>query len=376
MRHFKKVTKKFVMVMLFLFPLVSCNSNPHTSEVTIGAILPLTGNASEQGNWSKQGIEIALREINSDPSSGKIKVVYEDSRGMDQQVSVSAYQFLRQIHSVPAVISHGSPVGMVLSPRTNKDKVILMGVATSTPLYSSDNDYTFRTYPDAGIETDVLVAGIKKSTESPVLGLIYMLNDYGDGMKKSFIASLAKVGLGIAREESFLPKETDFKTQLSKLKSSNVNTIVIFSFVNEGALITKQAHELGIGVQIFAGSGMFGGGDFIGMTRGTAEGVIVSGVKVPDTSGYAEKFKTRFPDSYSFPAVAMSAFSYDALMAYSKALNYCKTSNSDCIRDYLFANKDYSGALGKWNFDSHGDVSIDFSLFKIKGGEFNEITDN
>ncbi len=362
---------RVVPMLIFLsVGFLSCDSNSKTSEVVVGAIFPLSGNASEQGNWGKQGIEIALKEINSDPNSQKIKVIYEDSRGVDQQVAVSAYQFLRQIHSVPAVISYGSPVGMVLSPRTNKDKVIQIGVATSTPLYSSDNDYTFRTYPDAGIETDVLVAEIKKSSENPAVGLVYVLNDYGEGMKKSLNDSLEKVGLKIEKEENFLPKETDFKTQLSKLKSANVNSVVIFSFLNEGALIIKQAHELGMGAQIFAGSAMFGGGDFIGMTRGTAEGVVISGVEVPDSSGYGEKFRAMFPDSYSLPAVSMSAFSYDALMAYSKALNYCKTPDSDCIRNYLVTNKDYSGSLGKWNFDSRGDVSIKFSLFRVEGGEF------
>ena len=77
-----------------------------------------------------------------------------------------------------------------------------------------------------------------------------------------------------------------------------------------------------------------------------------------------------YPENYSFASVSISAFSYDAVRAYSKALNYCKTSDSDCIRDYFVSNKDYEGALGKWNFDSRGDVNIKFSLFRVVGGEF------
>jgi branched-chain amino acid transport system substrate-binding protein len=363
----------FGIVVLSLVSFVSCKSDAKKDEITIGAILSLSGNASEQGQWVKQGIEIALKEVNEDPSSKKLSVEFQDSRGADQQVAVSAYQFLRQIYSIPAVLSWGSPIGMVLSPRVNQDKVIQIGVATSTPLYSSEGDYTFRTYPVAGIETDVLVSGIKKLSSDPKIGLFYMLSDYGQGMRKSFLKSLEKENLSLAVEDSFNPKDTDFKAQILKFKAAEVNTVLIFGYLNEGALILRQLKELGVKANILAGSAMFGGGDFIELTKGSSENLIVSGIPIPEEGGYPAKYRAFSPDAHSFPAIMVSAFSYEAIKIYSKAVNSCNGSDPHCIKNYFLNLKNYPGALGNWSFDKNGDVDVKFGLFKIEGGEFHEI---
>lgn len=365
-------SKKILPILLAscLMYLGACKPKVDSNEIVVGAILPLSGNAAEQGDWVKKGMEVALDEVNKTPNGKKLKIIFEDSKGADQQTAVSAYQFLRQIHSIPAVFSWGSPVGMVLSPRVNQDKVIQIGVATSTPLYSSDNDYTFRTYPGAGMETDVLLEGIRRASATPKIALLYMLTDYGQGMRKSFLNSLAKEKLELQTEETFNVKDTDFKAQLLKIKSSGADTLLFFGYLNEGALILRQAKELGLKMNIFTGSSMFGGGDFLQLSKGASEGLFATGLKVSEESGYPDKFTALFPDVISMPSLMCSSFAYEAVKVYYDAIQKCGSSEPDCIKNHLISLKNYKGALGTWSFDSKGDVDVKFSLFKVDGGEF------
>ena len=61
-----------------------------TSEpIKIGVILPLTGNQASYGEGIKEGLEIALAEINVN-SASKISLIYEDN------VGETKIQFLRR----------------------------------------------------------------------------------------------------------------------------------------------------------------------------------------------------------------------------------------------------------------------------------------
>ncbi|RMD57361.1 MAG: hypothetical protein D6828_03820 [Nitrospirae bacterium] len=66
MRHFRSIFTVLLAVILIgsLFLINGCKKQePET--IKIGAILPLTGDAAQYGEWAKNGISLAVDEINA-----------------------------------------------------------------------------------------------------------------------------------------------------------------------------------------------------------------------------------------------------------------------------------------------------------------------
>ena len=56
-------------------------------------------------------------------------------------------------------------------------------------------------------------------------------------------------------EQSYHPQTTDFKTLVTKMKALNPELVFMVSFVTDGAIIVKQAKELGLTPKLFVGNG-------------------------------------------------------------------------------------------------------------------------
>lgn len=123
----------------------SCN-NSNSSEIKIGAILPLSGEAATYGKSARQGIEIGLdlaRKL--DPKSPKIVVAYEDTQA-DPKLGVAAFRKLVNIEKVKVVIGEiASSVTLAVAPVAEAEKVVLISPASSAPKITEAGDYIFRT---------------------------------------------------------------------------------------------------------------------------------------------------------------------------------------------------------------------------------------
>jgi branched-chain amino acid transport system substrate-binding protein len=140
---------------------ICATSTAFAEETKLAAILPLTGNEADQGEWARRGFELAREELRTSRGTD-ISLLYEDSHGSDAGSAVKAYKSIQLLGKVPVVFSYGSGVGMALTPLVNSDRVIQMGIATATPKYTSAGDFTFRNFPSADLETKFLVESLIK----------------------------------------------------------------------------------------------------------------------------------------------------------------------------------------------------------------------
>ncbi len=142
------------------------------------ALLPLSGNGAEQGQWCQRGFELARDTLRR---QGNIFEVQTDDTKGDAKEAISAYHNSRMTQALPIVFTWGSSVGMALSPITNAEHVIQIGVATTTPKYRTVGDLTFRVFPSAEGEAHFLGEIISKLFPKERIAALYVENDYGLG---------------------------------------------------------------------------------------------------------------------------------------------------------------------------------------------------
>ncbi len=92
--------KIILFLSLIILVLIAGCTTQQKEIIKVGVLLPLTGDAASYGTNSKNGIEIALQEINQE--GNKIELIYEDGKCVGKD-SVNAIQKLISVDQVQMV---------------------------------------------------------------------------------------------------------------------------------------------------------------------------------------------------------------------------------------------------------------------------------
>ena len=120
----------------------------------IGALVPLSGAAEGYGRNVKNGMMLALDEINK---TGGIKgkpmdIIIEDDGSDDKQAVRKTDQLISSSH-VPVIIGGvTSSVALAAEPECEKNKVVLLSPTASSPKLTGIGKYFFRIYPSDNLE--------------------------------------------------------------------------------------------------------------------------------------------------------------------------------------------------------------------------------
>lgn len=364
--HWSLTTVLFLVVLALTF---GCKKEP--KEIKIGAILPLTGDAAFYGESVRNGVDFAAKEINS---TGGIKgapvlLVYEDSRGLPAE-GVSAFQKLTTISEVKAIIGDAvSSVTLSFAPLAEKQKIVVMSPLSSAPAISQAGDYIFRNVPsdlmNGKSAADFLIngKGLKK------LGVLFVNNDFGVGLKDAFAQRTAELGGKIIVTESYDLGSSDFRTQLAKIAHAHPDAVFIIGYA-ELAKALVQAKEMNM-KNTFIGTGLLEDPNIITTARDAANGVLFTQLGYDPSS--KDSVVTRFVDGYKrkfgVEPNIIAAYGYDALMVLAFAMNRSDLSPEN-IKKQLYAVKGYHGVTGEISFDSNGDITQPMGVKKIENGKF------
>jgi branched-chain amino acid transport system substrate-binding protein len=364
------------IVILSFFPVRSAwaDAAPPESEatlLTVGAILPLTGNAADQGEWARHGLELAAEELNA-AGRYRVRIIFEDSKG-DPRAAVSSYTSLRS--SASAVFTWGSGVGLALTPLVNRDKVIQIGVATGAPDYRSVGDYTFRTFGSNLLEAAYADSIVDEISANGPIAIVKVQNDYGVGYASELRRLLEKRNRQIVFEDVLGLGETDFRSLILKLKSSGAKAVMLIAYPTEGALFLAQMKQLGLKLPVLAGGAILSTKQFFDLAAGGAEGIKVivpTSAEIQQSAemkNFTASYEKRFGGNLNiFNWYAARA--YDALMVYAASADNCPDLNPDCLRDNLFKIKNHHGAGGLFSFDEAGDIQTPYSTVQAQGTTF------
>ena len=127
--------------------------SPAATPIRIGAIDPLTGPFAAYGEPVRDGMLLAVDEINAKGGIGgrKIELLLEDDGG-DPKNSVSAFTKLATVSKVPVVIGPlSSGASMATAPLAERYKVVQLSTLAGTIDLSKAGDYVFRIYPSSEI---------------------------------------------------------------------------------------------------------------------------------------------------------------------------------------------------------------------------------
>jgi branched-chain amino acid transport system substrate-binding protein len=325
--------------------------------IKIGANLELSGAVASYGQGIAEGIDLAVEEINN--SGGvdgkKIEIIKVDNKSDAAEATNAAIKLTNQ-DKVTAIIGAATSGNSVAQAQiANDNKTILLSPSGTSPnvTVGTDgkvNEFVFRTSfidPFQGTVAANFAAGdlnIKNAA-------IYADNasDYAKGLAASFKETFEAAGGKIVSEESYVAKDTDFRSTLTRIKSENPEFVFIPGYYEEVGLIIKQAREMGITVPFMGADGWdspilvdLAGAEALNNT------FLTNHYSAQDPDETIQKFVASFSKKYSGKSPdAFNALGYDSVYFLVDAMKRAgDTSDATKIKDALAETKDLSLVTG------------------------------
>jgi branched-chain amino acid transport system substrate-binding protein len=241
-------------------------------------------------------------------------------------------------------------------PIAQAAKTVAFGTSNTADGITSIGNYVFR---NSVTEADVLPATISTVKAKTGLKNVAVLYGNDDVFTKSgydnFKKALEDQKIPVTTTETFAKGDVDFKAQLTKIKGTNPDAIVLSALLAEGAPIMVQARQLGLNVPVIGGNGMNSVKIFDLAPGGASNNLWIGSPwsienKAPENVKFIDAYKAKFngaPDQFA-------AQSYDAMYIAAQALKNVKLSGElakdrAALRDAL-PSVTWTGATGPFKF--------------------------
>lgn len=364
------MTKKFITAISFIAVIVigmlGCLSKYKQTEefVKVGVLLPLTGDLAQYGIAIKNGIDLAYSESSI---KNKIQLVYEDEKGEPRTAITIVKKYLSKDKVDVLIGGATSAIAASIIPITSKDKKVLISpYATASALFGEDN-YFYSLQPSDNYE-GLFIADYVVTQKIDAIGVLYINDNYGVGISTSFTDGLKEKNTQPLFTEGYIGGETNFKTQINKMKSLGVKVVYLPGYYTEVSLILQQMKELGCDFKIIGSSNFY---DTRFLKQSYAEGVVFCYLVLEKDS--SDMYKT-FVDSYSvkynqqpdaFAIQGYNSFKFVEKIVLDNASN-AKIDFQDVIKKV----KKFQGVNSIINFSVDGSAINNLNMMEIRGGHF------
>lgn len=333
-------------------------------EIKIGAILPLTGPAAMYGEYAKEGIQLAIDELQSE--GARIEVIFEDSKGAPADAVTIAQKFV-SAGNIPVVLCITTSETSAIAPILEKNKIVLI-TGTINPGAADLGEYIFRNATNLLLDAEKIIElclklGIKK------VAIIGLTVDAHLKVEEFFKKEFKGKGGKVVAIENGERGDTDFRTQITKVKNTKPEAIYILGY-NEIGYVLKQSKEMGIKAVFFSDPSMESP-EILTIAGTATEDVIYTRAAFDPNSpdSIIQNFTRKYVDKYGQePEVYAAQFYDDVNLIMLAAEKYGSTP--DGIREGLLEVKNYPGVSGVTTFLPNGDVMKAVILKTVKNGKF------
>jgi branched-chain amino acid transport system substrate-binding protein len=356
--------------------------------VKIGINLPFTGADAHDAELIKDGALLAIDEANAQGGAAgyKLEILLLDDGTATAgqydpaQAATNARKMVADRDVVAAIGPQMSGSGKAMSPILSQGDL-----ATITPS-STNPDITdpkfagqyrpkgkaiyFRT-----VTTDAFQGPNMANYYADVLKVksVYVLDDsgaYGVGIADTFQAQAEKRGIKVLGSDQLNPKETDYTTTLTKIKSLNPDALYYGGVAQAGVKLVKQSYDVVPKMIKGGGDGMYGAEILRGAGFPAAEGwyATIAAPDIlenPDATPVIERFSKKYgqqPENYSITA-------YDAALVIIDAVKRVAASGKEVTRDAVrdaIQTARVKTLQGEITFDENGDLrNREISVFRI-----------
>lgn len=354
-----------------------CGNKKEDDIIKIGAIGPLTGPAATYGQSVKEGASLVEKEVNDKGgiNGKKVKFVFEDDQA-DQNASLNAFNKLVDDEKVSAIFGPvTSGATLAVAPKATQAGIpLITPTATEPSITKTGGDFVFRgCYVDSyqGVALGQYAA---KDLNKKTAAVLYNVgSDYSKGIAEAFKAEYEKNGGTVVEYLTYNKDDKDFNAQLTKIKNSNPDVLLLPDYYNVVGLIAKQARDTGINATLLGGDG-WESTELYKIGGEAVKGALyINHYFQGDESKVVKDFVESYKKEYNKEPDAFAALAYDSAKILVKAFEDAKSTDSAKVKEAL-AKTSLESVTGKISFGEDRTAIKGAVIVKVEGDHTSLVT--
>src|SRR3989441_219898 len=336
--------------------LAACSQE--TGPIIIGVAGPFS---QPRGVAMRQAAELAAAEINA---KGGVKGrplrlrVADDSGREDTAVRVA--EDLYREPDLVAVVGHLTSGTTIAAARVyggGASPVPVTSPSASSPDLSGINPYFFRVCPSDLSHGPELARLARQSLGAKRAGVVYITNDYGRGIRKTFAGEFTRLGGVVVEADPYVPATASLEPYLSRMRRGGTDVLVLATERPGAELALREMQTLGLRLPVIGGDAL----TRLETHRAPAASVPVPSAYLPDrrderngafVADYARAYQGQRPDH-------RGAGAYDAIYLLTRVIAEAgpdRTAIRDDLAQVGRGKPPFEGVTGTVTFDANGDV--------------------
>jgi branched-chain amino acid transport system substrate-binding protein len=354
-----------------------CNpgSKPANQDVwRVGAYLSLSGAETQFGVDTKEGIELAVDEVNKAGGiKGRpLKVLFEDDKTNPQEATNKVLQLIdrdKVVAILGEVSSSRSKAGGIVA---NKKKVPMITPSSTHPEVTQVGPFVFRVCFTDDVQGRMGAEFIVKKLGKKRIAMLFTSDDlYSSGLAHEFREHVKKLGAEIVLEKSFLETETNFTTYITEIRDAKPEVIYAPIYYTAMVPIARQAKAAGVKGDMFVGGDGWDADTLLVDAGDELEGALFTNHYAPDVPWpNSKQFVATYKDRFKREPTSLAAMGYDAAKVLADAIGRAKEDTPDAIRQAIQETKDFQGATGTITIDPDRNADKPLVIVQIKGKKF------
>lgn len=327
--------------------------------IPIGVSAPLTAQFAQDGQWMRQGIDLAVKELNA---AGGIKgrplrVFVEDDQGPNPTAAANAVTKLLTERNVVAIIGpHFTPAMLPVEPLLKQYKVPALTGASGPIVTQQHNPFVFRVRLDDATGAALLVGFVLDKLRWKRIGIDYVNTAFGQSGIAAVRQALAARGVTPVATQTHLDSTKDFTAQILAFQNAKVDGIIVWTDDQPSGLLAKQMKTLGAKFGL-AGSTSFSQPPFLKLAGSAANGVyaitdFVQDNPAPSIVAWAKKYRAVYGQD---PELYATTY-YDAMHLLATAMDRADAISGPAIQKALTEVRGYQGVMTTYTWSANGDM--------------------
>jgi branched-chain amino acid transport system substrate-binding protein len=367
--------KRFTIKLIAACALLAGASASFGQEtIKIANIVELSGGGATAGTNFKNGVELAVKEINA--SGGilgkKIQTVTSDTQsnpGVAKGLTQKAVD--DNVFAIFGPVFSGSIMVSMAESRKAEIPNFTGGEAASITMQG--NPYIFRTSFTQATAMPKVARYISDGAKLKTLAIIYVNNDFGKGGLDMIKKALDKSTTKIVAEISSDSGQVDFSAAVLKAKQSNADGVFVYSNEEESARVLRELRKQGWTKPII-GETTLTGQKVIELAGDAANGAVAHvGLTVDAPLPAIRAFRAKFEKEYKYVSDhnGMKGYSgvYTLKAAIDKVGKLDRKAVAVAMHTLKVSTAKEPGVLMDVSFDANGDLDRDSFLVEVKGGK-------
>jgi branched-chain amino acid transport system substrate-binding protein len=215
--------------------------------IKIANVAELSGGGATVGNNWKNGIDLAVEEINAKGGilGRKIEVSHADSQS---NPGVARAQVQKALDGEPYVLLGPGYSGSVkvTAPLAAEAGITQIMGGEAAELTQAGNKFLFRTSFGQQSSMPKVAKYINDELKAKSVAVVWVNNDFGRGGRDVITKEFNRLGIKVAADLSTEAGQADFAADVSKIKAAAPDAVFIYVNEEESARILKEIKRQGV----------------------------------------------------------------------------------------------------------------------------------